>query len=111
MSIPQLSPDPAVTVPGAQRLPTPNRKPLRHRRREKLAETIAYEIVEGLMEGRCVPGQTLPLEATMLEQYGVSRPTMREVLRILEVQGILVRAARRGAASGARCHCTPSGLR
>lgn len=106
MSMPQLSPDPADAVSGAQQLPTPSSRPLRHRRREKLAETIAYEIVEGLMEGRCVPGQTLPLEATMLEQYGVSRPTMREALRILEVQGILVL---RPGRTGGPVYAGPSG--
>ncbi len=87
-----------------RRLPTVTS--LRHRRREKLGEAVAYEIVEGLVAGRFTPGEMLPPEAAMLEQYGVSRPTMREALRILEVQGVVVM---RPGQSGGPVYVGPSG--
>jgi DNA-binding FadR family transcriptional regulator len=35
------------------------------------------------------PGSQLPLEAPMMEQYDVSRASLREALRVLEVHGLL----------------------
>ena len=34
-------------------------------------------------------GDRLPLEAAMLQQYRVSRASLREALRLLEVQGLI----------------------
>jgi DNA-binding FadR family transcriptional regulator len=46
-----------------------------------------------------VPGDTLTLEADLLKQFQVSRPTMREALRVLESEGLirLGRGSRNGA--------------
>lgn len=58
------------------------------RRSEKVAEAVAHEIVRdavGLPVGSKLPG-----EIAMMEKYNVSRASLREALRILEVQGLIV---------------------
>lgn len=71
------------------------RTPLR-RRSEKVSGVIAREIVADV---RGKPPMTmLPPEAAMLEKYQVGRASLREALRILEVQGII--AMRPGPGGG-----------
>ena len=42
----------------------------------------------------------LPPESALMEQFGVSRPTLREAFRILEAEGAI--SIRRGVRGGAR---------
>lgn len=66
--------------------------------RAKYSEIIADDLRALIVdEGR--PGDYLPSEHVLLERYGVSRPTLREALRILEVEGLV--KIRRGAQGGA----------
>lgn len=59
----------------------------RNRRSEKVSTTIAREIVEDV---RGLPaGSRLPPEPQLAQRYGVARSTIRESLRILELQGLL----------------------
>ena len=58
------------------------------RRTEKVSEVIAREIVR---DSRGLePGTMLPREAKLLERYQVGRASLREALRLLEVQGLIV---------------------
>jgi GntR family transcriptional repressor for pyruvate dehydrogenase complex len=58
------------------------------RRTEKISEVIAREIVK---DSRGLPpGTMLPSEAKLLEKYQVGRASLREALRLLEVQGLIV---------------------
>jgi GntR family transcriptional repressor for pyruvate dehydrogenase complex len=58
------------------------------RRTEKISEVIAREIVK---DSRGLPpGTMLPSEAKLLERYQVGRASLREALRLLEVQGLIV---------------------
>jgi GntR family transcriptional repressor for pyruvate dehydrogenase complex len=59
------------------------------RRTAKTAESVAAEIVHDIVARRLSSGDTLPPEATMLSQYRVSRGSLREGLRLLEVQGMI----------------------
>jgi len=59
------------------------------RRGEKKSQTLARQILRDVLARRLRPGTTLPPEALMLEEYQVGRTTLREALRILEVQGLL----------------------
>ena len=62
--------------------------PVPHPRRAiKVAESVAREIVRDA--ATLEPGSTLPGEVAMREQYGVSRGSLREALRILEAQGLI----------------------
>jgi DNA-binding FadR family transcriptional regulator len=58
------------------------------RRTEKVAEVIAREIVRDCRG--LEPGTRLPPEARLLERYQVGRASLREALRLLEVQGLIV---------------------
>lgn len=66
-------------------------------RNTKTAERVAALIVDTILAQRLAPGTMLPSEAAMLETYGVSRSSLREALRILEVNGLLrLRSGPRG---------------
>ena len=67
---------------GGNGRPTPLRKP-------KASEVVAARIVQDIVDARLSPGDRLRPEAEMLEHYGVSRESLREALRILEVQGLI----------------------
>jgi GntR family transcriptional repressor for pyruvate dehydrogenase complex len=58
-------------------------------RAPKLSAQVAHRIVELIVSDDVEPGQTLPPERVMVEQLGVSRGTLREALRILEVHGLI----------------------
>jgi GntR family transcriptional repressor for pyruvate dehydrogenase complex len=59
------------------------------RRTLKTAERVAFEIVHDIVAQGLVTGARLPLEVEMVEQYSVSRASLREALRILEVHGLI----------------------
>lgn len=52
-----------------------------------------------MASGKIGPGDTLPPEAELLNQFGISRPTLREALRVLEAETLiqLGRGSRTGA--------------
>jgi DNA-binding FadR family transcriptional regulator len=58
-------------------------------RRPKVADVLARRIVDEILERDLPEGEMLPPEAEMLEEYDVSRGTLREALRFLELQGAL----------------------
>ena len=59
------------------------------RRPAKTAETVAAAIVRDIVSRNLGPGDTLPSEAAMLGHYRVSRASLREALRLLEVQELI----------------------
>src|SRR3954469_4467399 len=67
-------------------------------RQLKTSESVARDIVHDIVEQELETGDSLPSEAAMLEQYGVSRESLREALRLLEVQGLI--SIRRGPGGG-----------
>ena len=72
------------TADGAKSRPTaPGR-----RKTEKVSEVVAREIVRDCRG--LPPGTKLPPEAKLLERYNVGRASLREALRVLEVQGLIV---------------------
>lgn len=58
-------------------------------RTEKVAESIARQILQDIQRHRREPGAMLAPESTMVEQFGVGRGSLREALRILEVNGLV----------------------
>src|SRR5579862_3784564 len=55
----------------------------------KTAETVAAAIVRDIVARGLATGDALPSENAMLEHYRVSRASLREGLRLLEVQGLI----------------------
>lgn len=55
----------------------------------KASERVAQDIVRDIVSRGLQTGDRLPLEAAMADQYGVSRTSLREALRLLEVQGLI----------------------
>lgn len=68
----------------------------RQRWTEKVAEVVAREIVHDIVRRNLRPGTKLPPESEMLETYQLGRASLREALRILEVQGLIVIRPGRG---------------
>jgi GntR family transcriptional repressor for pyruvate dehydrogenase complex len=64
----------------------------------KTSESVARDIVHHIVSAQMEPGDSLPPEAAMLDEYGVSRESLREALRLLEVQGLI--SIRRGPSGG-----------
>ncbi len=59
------------------------------RRVVKTSETVALNIVHDIVARGLKSGDKLPLEIDMLQEYRVSRASLREALRLLEVQGLI----------------------
>jgi DNA-binding FadR family transcriptional regulator len=68
-------------------------------RAPKLSHLVAERLRAMIATGELRPGDTLPPEAELLRQFNVSRPIMREALRVLEAESLirLGRGARAGA--------------
>ena len=65
-------------------MPRPQTRP------QKTAMLVAQRIASDINARGNVSGDRLPPEKAMLEQYGIGRGTLRESLRFLELQGIIV---------------------
>lgn len=74
-------------------------------RSPKLSHLVAERLRARIASGELRGGDKLPPEAELLRQFDVSRPIMREALRMLEAEG-LIRLGR-GARAGAQV-LTPS---
>lgn len=61
-----------------------------------LPEQLAEKLVEKIIRGEFAPGQRLH-EMRLAEQFEVSRGPVREALRLLEREGLVVMASHRGA--------------
>jgi GntR family transcriptional regulator, transcriptional repressor for pyruvate dehydrogenase complex len=78
---------------------TPSAVPLRV---PKTAELVADRLRKQIVRGELREGESLPAEAALTEQFGVSRPTLREAFRVLETEQLIT--VRRGARGGASVH-------
>jgi len=66
-----------------------NMTPLQATPHRSKAEHVAQELLERIIAARLEPGSSFATEAELLAQFNVSRPTLRESLKILESQGVL----------------------
>src|ERR1700730_8892630 len=65
----------------------------------KASDVLARELRERILSGELVEGTALPAERELVKQTQMSRATVREALRILEVQNLVrVRTGRAGGA-------------
>src|SRR5258706_4139651 len=70
----------------------------------KTAELVARDLRSKIVRGELKDGDTLPSEGELVTRYSVSRPTLREALRILESEALLT--VTRGSRGGPRVHLT-----
>ncbi|WP_207263173.1 FadR/GntR family transcriptional regulator [Desulfovibrio sp. Huiquan2017] len=63
--------------------------------RKSMSDEIASQIKEMIDHGRLQPGDRLPAERKLAEQFGVSRTTLREGIKVLSEAGLLT--SRQGA--------------
>lgn len=66
----------------------------------KTGELVARRLRRMIVEGELSDGDFLPHEAELLDHFGVSRPTLREAVRVLEAEGLV--ELRRGSRTGAQ---------
>lgn len=69
-------------------------------KRPKAAERVAAELRQQIVMGRLKPGDKLQPENVLQSEFAVSRPTMREALRLLESESLI--SISRGKHGGAR---------
>jgi DNA-binding FadR family transcriptional regulator len=68
----------------------------------KTAEVVADHIRGRIIRGELLDGDFLPPEAQLTVTFGISRPTLREALRVLETEHFITVV--RGSRSGAQIH-------
>ena len=85
---PMIGPDAVTPIGGA-----PIRSP-------KTAELVAGTLRRMVVDGQLKEGDFLPNEAELMSHFGVSRPTLREAVRVLESERLV--EVRRGSRTGAR---------
>jgi GntR family transcriptional regulator, hexuronate regulon transcriptional repressor len=56
---------------------------------QKLYQSVANELARAIREGVYQPGHRLPSERDLAERFGVSRPTIREAMIALDIQGLI----------------------
>jgi DNA-binding FadR family transcriptional regulator len=66
----------------------------------KTAELVARALRRQIIRRELGQGDALPSESALMEQFGVSRPTLREAFRLLESESLI--EVRRGVRGGAR---------
>lgn len=72
------------------------------RHQPRLAELVAEAIRGRILSGALHDGDFLPNQDRLLDEFRVSKPSLREALRILEAEGIIT--VRRGNVGGAVVH-------
>jgi|Deesub1362A_J573_1020465.scaffolds.fasta_scaffold01731_7 GntR family transcriptional repressor for pyruvate dehydrogenase complex len=56
---------------------------------ERVSDRIIEQIRDAILSGRLKPGDRLASEKELVAQFGVSKATMREALRVLEAMGLV----------------------
>jgi DNA-binding FadR family transcriptional regulator len=104
MTVPEATPDSTQDgrsrelVLGGRLRPVERAASMPLRRIRKSYEQVADQLRELIMTGRLTPGDRLPNETLLAREFGVSRATVREALRLLAAQS-LIRTAK-GAGGG-----------
>lgn len=65
-------------------------------RMPRLGVTVVAGLVDAIVRGDIAPGSSLPPEAVLCEQFGVSRTVIRESVKRLEEKGLVTVAQGRG---------------
>lgn len=71
-------------------------------RQPRVAEIVASRLRDDILSGRLKEGDVLPSQDSLLTEFGVSPPALREAIHILETDGLI--SVRRGNMGGAIVH-------
>ena len=71
-------------------------------RQPRVAELVASRLRDDILSGRLKEGDVLPSQESLLEEFGVSPPAVREAIHLLETDGLV--SVRRGNVGGAVVH-------
>jgi GntR family transcriptional regulator, transcriptional repressor for pyruvate dehydrogenase complex len=74
----------------------------RQLRQPRLGELVAESLRDRITSGLLRDGDMLPKQEELLDEFQVSKPSLREALRILETEGLIT--VRRGNVGGALVH-------
>jgi GntR family transcriptional repressor for pyruvate dehydrogenase complex len=74
----------------------------------RLYEHIARALEQAIEVGRYKPGNRLPSERELSEEFGVSRPVVREAIIVLELQGLVRRRQGAGVYVAAKAPGNPA---
>jgi DNA-binding FadR family transcriptional regulator len=85
---------------------SPEAAPFSKVRSTRAHEHIVVQLQQRILSGELVPGSHLPSERAMMLEFQVSRPTVREALRVAENMGLV--SVRPGDPGGAKVLCNPS---
>lgn len=72
---------------------------IKKRLKPKLSDLIVDEVKRLIVEEELKPGDRLPNEKELIEQYSISKGTVREAMKALEVEGLIM--TRSGPGGGA----------
>ena len=59
------------------------------RRKREKPQLVADELRRQILSGELADGESIGNEGGLIERFGVSRPSLREALRILETEGLI----------------------
>lgn len=76
--------------------------PLANLKWQRVAESVANHLRDRILTGELQDGDLLPKEDVLRATYPVSKPSLREAMRILETEGLI--SIRRGNMGGAVVH-------
>jgi DNA-binding FadR family transcriptional regulator len=91
----EVAVSPSKSEPG--KAASPDGRP--QLRQPRLADMVASILRDRIVNGDIADGAMLPKQDELLQEFRVSRPSLREALRILETEGLLT--VRRGNVGGA----------
>lgn len=57
--------------------------------KQSLSKMVVEKIKEGLISGAIKPGEFLPSETELVEQFGVGKSSVREAIKMLEALGVV----------------------
>ena len=86
-----------IWLPGSREIGMEASSPQGHYHAPRLAAVVAGELRRRILGSELADGAQLPKQEQLLAEFGVSPPTLREALRILESEGLVrVRRGKRG---------------
>jgi len=89
-------------MPSGRRSPSPKERTDSGAPQARVAETVAARLRDRILASDGTDGYRLPTQDQLVAEFGVSYPSVREAIRILETENLVT--VRRGKIGGAEVH-------